>query len=316
MSPVKNRVRGRVESKVAKNSISKMAFRVGYLRKSRQVHRHMMDTKPWLSQLYTSFLGIRPGLRIVDVGCGPGDFTRYIAKLSKGKARVLGIDANKKAIQAAIVDTKKAGLSRSITFEVGDVYDIPVEDRFADLTCCRSLLIHLTDPVRAVREMARITKVGGTVAAVETGRMGAFYDPENEKFSRLSERADDAIINGIRKLEGKEIRIGERLPGLFQKAGLSEIKAEIQSDAWLNSDPRRDFKDVKTDVRFQYEIFKERREKDRMYYEAGGMTNAQINAYNRIFDVRTRALLKDDRKLRSDSTFAAVTRILVSGVKR
>jgi ubiquinone/menaquinone biosynthesis C-methylase UbiE len=211
--------------------VSKLAFRVSYLRRSREIYRRYLESKPWLNQLYSSFLNIKPGRKIVDVGCGPGDFTRQLARLSNQKASILGIDSNEKSIQAATTDTKKARLSQSVCYKLGDVYKIPLEDSYADLACCRTLLMHLTEPRKAVKEMVRVTKTGGSVVALEGGKMGAFHDPDDEEYSKLAERAYEAWVNGIRKLEGKEFKIGEKLPGIFQKAGLSDIKAEVQADA-------------------------------------------------------------------------------------
>ncbi len=296
--------------------MSKLAFRVSYLRRSREIYRRYLESKPWLPQLYTTFLNIKPGQKIVDVGCGPGDFTRHLARLSKQKTTILGIDANEKSIQAATTDTKKARLSQSVSYKLGDAYKIPLQDSYADLTCCRTLLMHLTEPLKAVKEMARVTKTGGSVAALEGGKMGTFYDPEDEAYSKLAERAQEAWLDGIRKLEGKEFRIGEKLPGIFQKAGLSDIKAEVQADAWLYSDPRRRLSDVKAELRFDYSLFKERRRKDRKYLLAGGMSNAQVTSYFNRLAARTKELLSSDEKLRNDASFYAATFFLVSGVKK
>jgi ubiquinone/menaquinone biosynthesis C-methylase UbiE len=296
--------------------VSKLAFRVSYLRRSREIYRRYLESKPWLNQLYTSFLNIRPGQKIVDVGCGPGDFTRQLARLSNQKATILGIDSNEKSIRAATTDTKKARLSRCVSYELGDVYKIPLEDGYADLTCCRTLLMHLTEPLKAVKEMTRITRTGGSVIALEGGKMRAFYDPEDEEYSMLAERAYEAWVNGIRKLEGKEFKIGEKLPGIFRKAGLFGLKAEVQADAWLYSDPRRRLSDVKAELRFDYSLFKERRRKDRKYLLAGGMSNAQITSYFNRLEARTERLLSSDMKLRNDSSLYAGTFFLVSGVKK
>jgi len=309
-------IRARIRRRGAKDSVSKFAFRVSYLRRSREIYRRYLESKPWLNQLYTSFLNIGPNQRIVDVGCGPGDFTRQLARLSNQKARILGIDSNEKSIQAAITDTKNAGLSRTVTYKLGDVFKIPLEDGYADLTCCRTLLMHLTDPLKAVKEMARITKRGGSVVAVEGGKMGAFYEPEDEEFSKLSRRVHDAWIDGIQKLEGKTFGIGEKLPGIFRKAGLSSIKAEVQADAWLYSDPRRRLEDVKDELRFDYSIFKERKRKDRKYLLAGGMSNSQVTSYYNRLEHRMKKLLSSDKKLRNDASFYAATFFLVSGVKK
>ena len=316
MSSLRSPVRGRIRIRSAKDNASKLAFRVSYLRRSRDIYRRYLESKPWLNQLYAGFFDIKPGQKIVDVGCGPGDFTRQLASLSDRKATILGIDSNEKSIQAAITDTKKAGLSRTVSYKLGDVYKIPLEDSYADLTCCRTLLMHLTDPLKAVKELARITKLGGIVVAVEGGRMSAFYDPDDEKFSKLSRRAYNAWIDGIRKLEGKTFGIGEKLPGIFRKAGLSGIKAEVQANAWLYSDPRRRLGDVKAELRFDYSIFMERKQKDRKYLIAGGMSSSQITSYFKRQEIRTKALLSSDAKLRNDTSFYASTIFLVAGTKK
>ena len=296
--------------------MSKLAFRVSYLRRSREIYRRYLESKPWLNELYTSFLNIKPGQKIVDIGCEPGDFTRQLARLSKQKATILGIDSNEKSIRAATTDTKKARLSQCVSYELGDVYKIPLEDGYADLTCCRTLLMHLTEPLKAVKEMARVTRTGGSVVALEGGKMGAFYDSNDEEYSMLAERAYEAWINGIRKLEGKEFKIGEKLPGIFREAGLSGIKAEVQADAWLYSDPRRRLSDVKAELRFDYSLFRERRRKDRKYLLAGGMSNNQITSYFNRLEARTKALISDDKRLRNDASVYAATFFLVAGTKQ
>src|SRR5437016_11154133 len=88
LSSLKNPVRARIKRRRPKDSVSKLAFRVSYLRRSREIYRRYLESKPWLNQLYTSFLNLRPGQKIVDIGCGPGDFTRQLARLSNQKAKI------------------------------------------------------------------------------------------------------------------------------------------------------------------------------------------------------------------------------------
>lgn len=298
-----------------KESISKSAFRVKYLRRSRKLWNRYLNSKPWVNQLYQSFLNIRQGQKIVDVGCGPGDFTRYLAGLSDGKSKILGVDSNPKSITAGIADTKRAHLSHVVTYKLGDAYKIPVDDDYADLTTCRTLLMHLDDPLKAIREMARITKPGGHVVAVEQGKMGVYYDPSDKRFSRLSDQVWEAQLRGIRKLEGKEFRIGEKLPGLFQEAGLVDMMVEIQNNVYLASDPRQSLNDLKEELRFYLAFFKERMEKDRKYVVAGGLSNAKVSEYNKGFLSKIDALLIDDQKLRRDPTISTDALYIVSGMK-
>lgn len=128
MSSLSNPVRARVRRHRTKDSVFRLAFRVSYLRRSREIYRRYLESKPWLNQLYSSFLNIKRGQKILDVGCGPGDFTRQLARLSNQKASILGIDSNEKSIQAATTDTKRAGLSQSVSYKLGDVYKIPLEE--------------------------------------------------------------------------------------------------------------------------------------------------------------------------------------------
>lgn len=248
------------------------------------------------------------------MGCGLGYFTRYLATISNQDARILGIDSNKKSIRTATLDTKRAGLT-GVSYRVGDVHKLPLEDGYADLTCCRTLLAHLKDPLAAVREMARVTKTNGAVVAVERGKMITFYDPNDQQYGSLAQEEYESWVDGIRKLDGTEFWIGQKLPGIFQKAGLSKIKAEIQADAWLNTDPRRRLKDVEAQLRFDYSIFRKERHEERKYLLAGGMRNEKINSYLRVFESRTKALLSDEKKLRSDPSFYGDTFFIVHGTK-
>ncbi len=306
----------RTKRRERKDSISKSAFRVKYLRRSRELWNRYLRSKPWLNQLYKSFLGITPGQKVVDVGCGTGDFTRYVARLSDGRSRILGVDSNPKSIKAGIADTKRVGLSQVVSFKLGDAYKIPIDDDYADLTCCRTLLMHLDDPLKAVREMARITKPGGHVVAVEQGKMGVYYDPNDKRFSRLSDQVWEAQLRGIRKLEGKEFRIGEKLPGIFQEAGLVDMKAEILNNVYLASDPRQSLNDHKEELRFYLTYFKERMEKDRKYVVAGGLSNVKVSEYNRGYVSKIEGLLADDQKLRQDPTISTDALYIVSGMKK
>ncbi len=291
------------------------AFQVRYLRRSRQLYRQLIEGKPWIRQLYKSFLGLRPGLRIVDVGCGTGDFTRYLAELIEGRCRILGVDMRAPSLKAAEAETTKAGFGDRISYRKGEAYKIPVEDGFSDLTCCRTVLMHLQDPVKAVREMARVTKKGGMVAAVERGRMQSFWDPKDQAFAKMSEKMNKCWVDGFRKLDGVDYAIGDELPRIFMNAGLSKIKAELSTDTWLNCDSRRKLADIKAELRFDLQVAEERKAVDRKALLAGGATGQGVDRYFRLYNERARRLLSDDGKLRRDGSFYAASWYLVAGQK-
>jgi hypothetical protein len=176
--------------------------------------------------------------------------------------------------------------------------------------------MHLTDHVRAVKEMTRITKPGGSVAAVEQGNLWSYYDPNDETFSQLGYEFYDAWVKGIRKLEDKDFAIGEKLPTVFQKAGLTTIRAEVQTDTYLTSDPRLSLKNTKAQVRFQLSIFKERMDRDSKFAVAGGLPKRKAAQYNRGYVSKLESLLSDDELLRTDPTLSTNGIFIVSGMKK
>jgi ubiquinone/menaquinone biosynthesis C-methylase UbiE len=266
--------------------------------------------------MHSTFLGLKPGMKIVDVGCGTGDFTRYLASLIPGKCTIIGVDIRAANIRTAEKQTKKEGMAGKITFRKGDAYNIPVEDGWADLVCCRTLLMHLTDPLKAVREMSRVACKGGTVAAVERGRFESVYVPDDEKFTKLAFRLGESYVDGVRKLEGKYFDIGNRLPTIFHRAGLREIMAEVQADTYLSSDPRRRLEDVKDELGFYLATFKETRKLDAKAMQAGGASKTKIEQYNRWFENWIRGMLDDNEKLRNDTVFSTGEMVLVAGRKQ
>jgi ubiquinone/menaquinone biosynthesis C-methylase UbiE len=208
--------------------MSRTFYTLRYLRRSRELYGRYLESRPWVKQQHREFLQLRPAMRIVDIGCGTGDFTRHIVRVAPGKCQALGIDSRFSSLIAAQLETRRAGLSNRISYKQADVYNLPVADDYADLTCCRSVLMHLQDPLQAVKEMIRITRRGGLVAAEEPSQMISLYDPDDEDFAKLVREIYPLYHEGIRKLEGRDYEIGERLPTIFREAGLGEIRAELQ----------------------------------------------------------------------------------------
>ena len=106
---------------------------------------------------------LRPGISILDIGCGPGTITIDLAeRVAPGK--VLGVDSSAAVIAQAADAAGAAGIG-NVQFAVGDVYALAVPDDSFDVVHAHQVLQHLTDPVAALREMRRVCRPGGVVAA-------------------------------------------------------------------------------------------------------------------------------------------------------
>lgn len=103
---------------------------------------------------------LQPGMTLLDVGCGPGTITADLAALV-APGPVVGIDTS-----AAVIDeaASNAGAA-AVSFAVGTVDGLGFPDDSFDVVHAHQVLQHLPDPVAALREMRRVCRPGGLVAA-------------------------------------------------------------------------------------------------------------------------------------------------------
>ena len=108
---------------------------------------------------FIHWLGLPPGLRWLDVGCGTGVVTKTILDLAV-PAEVLGIDPSEAFITAA---KARVGDPRA-RFQVADARALPVPDASADVAASGLALNFVPDHARAIAEMRRALRPGGTIA--------------------------------------------------------------------------------------------------------------------------------------------------------
>jgi SAM-dependent methyltransferase len=102
--------------------------------------------------------GVAPGQAVLDVACGTGVVARAAADRMGGRGRVVGTDLNEGMLAVA------GRLRPDIEWRQADAADLPFEDGSFDAVLCQSALMFFPDRVRALGEMARVARAGGTVA--------------------------------------------------------------------------------------------------------------------------------------------------------
>jgi SAM-dependent methyltransferase len=145
-----------------------------------------------------------PNLALLDVGAGSGTISVSFAKLIPD-GRVTGVDVNSNILPRARAVAEQAGVT-NIEFREGSAFNLPFADETFDITYCHQVLIHLGKPWDALREMLRVTKQGGIVAA----REGDYETecvwpglPGLEKFHRLM--AGHMSSNGGTPAAGRQL---------------------------------------------------------------------------------------------------------------
>jgi ubiquinone/menaquinone biosynthesis C-methylase UbiE len=105
---------------------------------------------------------LRPGLSLLDIGAGPGTITADLARLVE-PGRTTALEAGETALD--ITRGTFAKLDISVDFVVGDVHRLDLPEDAYDVVHAHQVLQHVADPVQALREMRRVCKPGGIVAA-------------------------------------------------------------------------------------------------------------------------------------------------------
>jgi SAM-dependent methyltransferase len=118
-----------------------------------------------VDHLLLAELRIRPGSRVLDVGCGVGDDALAIAALVAPEGWVTGVDASAPMIAEA--RRRAAGNPLPVDFQVGRADDLVAPDASFDACRFERVLQHLDDPGAALCEAARVLRPGGRVAVCE-----------------------------------------------------------------------------------------------------------------------------------------------------
>jgi ubiquinone/menaquinone biosynthesis C-methylase UbiE len=154
---------------------------------------------------------LRPGDRLLDVGCGPGTITADLAA-AVAPGRVVAID------RAESVLAEARTVAPTAEVRTGDVYALDEPDDTFDVTHAHQVLQHLTDPVAALREMRRVTRPGGLVA-VRDGDYAAFtWWPA---LPGLDDWLD--LYRAVARSNGAEPDAGRRLLSWTHAAGFVDV---------------------------------------------------------------------------------------------
>jgi ubiquinone/menaquinone biosynthesis C-methylase UbiE len=160
--------------------------------------------------------GLDRGMRVLDVGCGPGDVVFLAARLVGPQGTVIGVDRSPEAIELAQQRAAAVGLT-NVHFVIQDLSDAElVVDEPVDALIGRLVLQYFADPAQVVRRLATLVKPGGLVAFQEADMKDGVY---SEPVCPVYETAIQRITQTFTRI-GAEARTGSRLAQIFEKASL------------------------------------------------------------------------------------------------
>ncbi len=159
----------------------------------------------------------RPGMSILDDGCGAGLETVRLARLVAPSGHVTGLDLSDDLLAEA--RRRAAGLDLPIDYRQGNAEHLPFPDHAFDVARAERLLLYLDDPAKAVAELARVTKPGGAVYVIEPDFETVTINLDNRSLVRK-------VLHFDCDNDTKDGWIGRQLPRIFRTTGLVDVAVE------------------------------------------------------------------------------------------
>ncbi|MFL6206060.1 MAG: class I SAM-dependent methyltransferase [Acidimicrobiales bacterium] len=173
---------------------------------------------------------LRAGLDLLDVGCGPGTITVDLAHRT-APGRVVAIDAAPDAVDAARAAVEVAGVA--VELAVGDVYALEHPEASFDVVHAHQVLQHLGEPVRALREMRRVCRPDGVVAARDSIYRAFSWYPASSALDRWLE-----VYCAVAEANGGEPDAGSRLRAWCLEAGFSSVASSATAWCFASDEDR------------------------------------------------------------------------------
>jgi ubiquinone/menaquinone biosynthesis C-methylase UbiE len=195
----------------------------------RYLHGYEEWTKTWMQQrtaareLAFAVPHLKPGMNVIDCGCGPGSITIGVADIV-APGQVTGVDIEPRQLEAARALALERGV-RNVRFEPGSVYSLPFPDATFDAAVAHFVIEHVNDPVRALRELRRVLKPGGFAAVKDPFYPAFTFRPRLPVIARFGE-----LMAKARAHHGASDAYAADLRACLLEAGFARTQAEAGTE--------------------------------------------------------------------------------------
>jgi ubiquinone/menaquinone biosynthesis C-methylase UbiE len=166
---------------------------------------------------------LKPGMRLLDCGCGPGTITRDLVERVLPGGGATGIDA-------ADGQWVEAG-DLSLRFQTASVYELPFEHGSFDAVFSHALFEHLDRPGAALLEIRRVLKPGGTVGLRAPDWGGFLIHPLTAELDRAKR-----FYENLQRSNGGEPNRGRQLKVLLREAGFANVWAGASYEVYPSAE--------------------------------------------------------------------------------
>ncbi len=179
-----------------------------------------------------SQLELTDGLACLDVGCGGGDVTREIARRVAPHGKAVGTDIDSKVLEIARKELQEECME-NVEFRLSNICEESGTPEF-DVVYSRFLLVHLKDPVAAIKSFLRQLRPGGILALEDIDFSGSFTCPESPAFRKFYD-----LYCAVIHRRGGDPNMGQRLPVLMKECGLEAIRISVVQPIGLTGEVKQ-----------------------------------------------------------------------------
>jgi SAM-dependent methyltransferase len=188
-----------------------------------QCERHRPDAEHLLDRI-----GTGPGLRAVDLGCGPLGVLDVLADRAGPSGHVVGVDRETSYLDMAARTLAERDV-HGVRLLEADVTGTGLPDGSFDLAHERLVLVNVPRPADVVAEMVRLVRPGGHVAVQDVDWISWTCVPQHPDWVRL--------LDAVGAAWSGDVRIGRRLPAMLRTAGLVDVQVDARARVYRPVDP-------------------------------------------------------------------------------
>jgi SAM-dependent methyltransferase len=165
-------------------------------------------------------LELKPGMHILDAGCGTGEALSWLSNEVEPSGSVVGID-----LAAAHVAAARTHASPTIQIHQADLFDASMKPASFDLVWCVNTINHLTNPVDGVRHLAKLLRRGGRLALGQSSLLPDMYFAWDARLERVTNEAVRSYYRDRYYLEEQDLASVRAIVGILHRANLRNITA-------------------------------------------------------------------------------------------
>ena len=155
--------------------------------------------------------------QVLEAGCGVGAQTITLARNSPD-AHIISVDISESSVAEAKKKIEEAGFT-NVSFQQGDIFNLPFKPESFDHIFVCFVLEHLARPVKALKCLKKLLKLGGTITVIEGDHGSAYFYPDSEAAHKVIQCQVE-----LQKRAGGNANIGRELYPLLNTAGFGSIQ--------------------------------------------------------------------------------------------